>query len=221
MRLCVLGSGTDAGKTWVTCRLLEDLRARGLAVRVRKPVVSGFVDDDASDSARLMRAAASTEALDVVSPWRFVDAVSPDEAARRAGVVVDFDAVVRACRAQHGAQHGVDVGVDDGVDTHVVVEAAGGVLSPLTEGHSQLDLARALGGPAIVVVDASYLGSISHGLTAVQVVMARGVEIAAVVVNRGPLEPFARFLPGVVVVAADDRAWLADRIWRSFRASRS
>lgn len=204
--VAVLGSGTDAGKTFVSCRLVEDLRARGHALRVRKPVVSGFVDDDASDPRRLMRAAASAEALDVVSPWRFRDPISPDAAAKNEGVVVEFADVVAACA----------------VSGDVVVEGAGGVLSPLTETHTQLDLAAALGAGVVVVVDASYLGSISHGRSAVEVVMARGVEVVAVVVNRGPSRPFSAYLgPRVPVLDVDERGALADRISAWLQASRS
>ena len=203
--LVVLGSGTDAGKTFVTCRLLEDLRARGARPRVRKPVVSGFVDDDASDPRRLMAAAHSDEALDVVSPWRLRDPISPDQAARNEGVVVSFDAVVAACA----------------VEGDIVVEAAGGVMSPLCETHTQVDLAAALGAGVVVVVDASYLGSISHGLSAVSVVVARGLDVVAVVVNRGPSEPFRRFLRSAptAIFDVDERAAIADRISGWFAAS--
>ena len=206
----VVGSGTDAGKTFVACRLIEDLHARGHRVGVRKPVVSGYVDDDeGSDPARLMAAAHSTEALDRVSPWRFADAVSPDEAARRANVVVAFDAVVAAC---HAGASAFDV---------VVTETAGGVMSPLTQTHTQLDLVVALGAPVILVVDASYLGCISHGLTAWHALSSRAVDVAAVVVNRGSSEPFSRFLPPGLVCTDNERARLATRIERVMPSSLS
>ncbi|MDP2340611.1 MAG: dethiobiotin synthase [Deltaproteobacteria bacterium] len=193
----IAGSGTDAGKTFVACRLVEDLLARGLSVGVRKPVVSGFVDDSGSDPARLMAAAASTEPLDRVSPWRFPDPVAADEAARRAGVVVDLDEVVAACAGSF------DV---------VVVETAGGVMSPLTDHQTCLDLVLALKAPVMLVVDASYLGSISHGLTAFRALAKSGADVVAVVVNRGSSEPFRRFLPKAPVLDVDERVELAARI---------
>ncbi len=198
-RVVVVGSGTNAGKTFVACRLIEDLVVQGRTVAVCKPVVSGFVDDDQSDPARLMAAASSASlSLQQVSPWRFADAVAPDEAARRAGVTIQFDDVVAACAA--------------GPAEITLIETAGGVMSPLTEQHTQVDLVVALAAPTVLVVDASYLGSISHGLSAWQVLKARGVVVAAVVCNRGPSEPFARFAGDTLVLDVDERERLAARI---------
>lgn len=227
-RVVVLGSGTDVGKTFVSCRLLEDLRARGVRVRVRKPVVSGFVDDADSDPRRLMAAAGSNdEGLDVVSPWRFPLPVSPDAAARAAGVVVDWQRLLDACAAANDDDaRPAMMGDLGGTDVLVVVETAGGVLSPMTDDRTQLDVACALAATsrtaAVIVVDASYLGSISHGLSAVEVTLARGVDVVAVVVNRGPSEPFRRFLTDrVVIFDVDERDAIAGRIVSWFAASRS
>ena len=99
--IVVVGSGTDVGKTFVSCRLLNDLRARGLSVVARKPVVSG-IDPTAcgvSDTDRLLTAAGvgiDDVNRDRISPFRFLAAVAPNEAARREGVVLDHAAIVQA-----------------------------------------------------------------------------------------------------------------------------
>jgi dethiobiotin synthetase len=99
--LFVTGSGTDVGKTFISALLVRALRARGVDVAVRKPVITGFdpANVDESDTARLLRACdhePSPVLVDVVSPLRFTAPLSPDMAARREARAVSFDDVVRA-----------------------------------------------------------------------------------------------------------------------------
>jgi dethiobiotin synthetase len=200
----VTGSHTDVGKTYVACRLVERLVRDGLRVDVRKPVMSGFDPTRAeeSDAGRLLAAAASTSGgqhsvprWDDVSPWRFRDPVAPDAAARAAGVSLALEEIVTFSTKPSPA----DV---------VLVETAGGVMSPLTDTSTALDLVERIRAPTILVVGA-YLGGISHGLTARLALRTRGVEVRAVVVSRGgaaEAEPFTRFLPDTPVLALPDGA---------------
>lgn len=192
--VAIAGSGTDVGKTYVACRLLEDLRARGLRVVPRKPVVSGVDDDDvgSSDTDRLLAAAGLPQsARDAVSPWRFRAPLAPNAAARLEGVVLSLDAVVGACA------------VEDEADV-VVVETAGGVMSPLTDSTTQLDLLRAVAAPVVLVVEGSYLGWISHTLTALFALQQAGLVVLAVVVNHGVTAPLLPFV-SVPVLTVDER----------------
>ena len=178
--IAIAGSGTDVGKTFFACRLIEDLRAQGRNVVPRKPVVSGVDDADvgSSDTDRLIAAAGLTiAARNAVSPWRFTDPVAPNEAARRARVKLKFDAIVAACA--------IDDDDDRNGETAVIVETAGGVMSPLTDDTTQLALLQVLAAPVFLVVDGSYLGWLSHTLTALFSVREAGLDVLAVVVNRG------------------------------------
>ena len=175
--LFVAGAHTDVGKTHVACALIRAARARGWRVEAQKPVVSGFdpADWTASDPGRLLAAldvAPTPEALDAISPWRFAAPFSPPMAARREGRSLDLDAIAGFCRAGLSASR-ADL---------VVVEGVGGLMSPLTDTATGLDLMAALGLPA-VLVGGGYLGAISHTLTALEAARARGVTIAAVVIS--------------------------------------
>ena len=82
MSLFVTGTGTDIGKTHVSCGIL-----RTRPVRALKPVMSGYdlLHPAASDAARLLaaRGIEPTEAaIAAISPWRFTAPLSPDMAAR-------------------------------------------------------------------------------------------------------------------------------------------
>ena len=183
MKLFVAGSGTDVGKTYVTASLIGALRRRGDRVRACKPLASGLPPEDdpafaESDPAVLLAAqglAVTPQTLDACSPWRFSAALSPDMAAAAEGRRVSLEQVVGWTRG---------VLAEPGFD-HVLVEGVGGVMSPVTEDATCLDLAATLGSPVLLVCG-TYLGAVSHGLTAVEALRARGLALAGVVVNESP-----------------------------------
>jgi len=180
----VTATGTDIGKTHVMCALITALRERGKAVEAIKPVSSGFDPKDAggSDPGLILKALGRTiteETLTPISPWRFAAALSPDMAAAREGVTIDFDGLV-----QFTAQT---------VKTHqgtLLIEGVGGVMVPLTNKHTTLDWMAEAKLP-LILVTGSYLGTLSHTLTAVEAVQRRGLRIAALVVNESEGSPVA------------------------------
>lgn len=174
----VAGAHTDVGKTHVACALIRAARAHGLTVDAVKPVVSGFepVDWGASDPGRLLAALGrpATQAdLERISPWRFRAPLAPPMAARREGQVLDLAPVLDLCRDRLAATT-ADL---------FLVEGVGGVMSPLAERATGLDLMAGLGLPALLV-GGSYLGAISHTLTALATLRAQGLAVAAVVVSQ-------------------------------------
>jgi dethiobiotin synthetase len=174
--LFVTATGTDLGKTFVTAGLIRHIRAAGRAVAAIKPVVSGFDPDEwqASDPAVLLAALGrplTLEEVDGVSPWRFKAPLSPHTAAQREGRAIAFQDVVAFCRRAMAARRGV-----------LLVEGIGGVMVPLDDRHSVLDLMSMLRIP-IILVAGSYVGTLSHTLTALEVVARRNLDIAAVVVS--------------------------------------
>jgi dethiobiotin synthetase len=171
----VTATGTDIGKTYVTAGLIRALRRAGRPVRALKPVVSGFDATTAADSdpAVLLSALGQDSGMDAiaaVSPWRFQAPLSPDMAARREGVSIAFDQLVGFCR---GAM------AEDGV---LLIEGVGGVMVPLDDRHTVLDWMGALG-TKVLLVCGSYLGTISHTLTAMDVLARRALDLSAVVIN--------------------------------------
>ena len=176
----VTSSGTDIGKTFVTLQLIAELKSLGVRVRALKPVASGFdaAAADTSDSGLLLRAlglAVTAENLDVVSRWRFAAPLSPDMAAARERRAVPWPALLAACRAPSD----VDV---------TLIEGIGGVMVPLDGEHTVLDWIAALGVPALLVVG-SYLGTLSHTLTAATALQSRAVPLAGVVVSESLQQP--------------------------------
>ena len=175
--LFVAGAGTDVGKTHVTAGLVEALVARGAPVAALKPLVSGFDPEDwaESDSGRLLSALGrplSRAELDALSPWRYRAALSPDMAALREGEAVDFEALVAFCRRRMAAR----------AAGPLLIEGVGGAMSPVSADTTNLDWMRALGAP-VVLVSGSYLGAISHALTAAAVIRQSGLDLMAIIVS--------------------------------------
>lgn len=183
----IAGAGTDVGKTWITAALARALLAGGATVALFKPVASGYdpARPEESDAGRLLAAlgrAPTPDAIAQICPLRLAAALSPPAAARREGVTLTLEGMVDSCRARIAAA-GTDV---------LLIEGVGGLMSPLTETATGLDLMAALNVPAILV-GGTYLGAISHLLTAAEVIKARRLPLLAAVASESlpPAPDFA------------------------------
>lgn len=175
----VTATGTDVGKTFLACGMIRQLRARGTAVDALKPVITGFDPRaaHASDTGRLLAAlgrALTPRQVEEVSPYRLREPLSPDHAARIEGRPVDFGGLTAFCRARVGRHEGA-----------LIIEGIGGIMVPLDDRHTVLDWMRDLGLPAILVAG-SYVGTLSHTLSALDVLQRSALTVAAVVVSETP-----------------------------------
>lgn len=163
----VTGTDTDVGKTFVACGIAAALKRRGVDAGVMKPISSGGAEDARS----LIRAAAVDDSLDLVSPIRLKEPLSPHLAARRQGIRIDLRAIDQAWRELKG-RHEI-----------VIVEGAGGLLVPIRDGFTMADLAKRLKLPLLIVARDA-LGTINHTTLTVEAARSRGLKILGVVVNR-------------------------------------
>lgn len=168
-------TGTGIGKTLITAGLVWQLRCLRRQARAVKPVVSGFDEADwgGSDPSRLLAAMGVPETsgnLDPISPWRFSAPVSPHTAASMEGKEVSKDAICQFC---------VEALQKEG---HTLIEGAGGIMTPLTQGYTQLDLIKDIKIP-VILVTGSYVGTFSHTLTALEALERRCVTVGGIVVS--------------------------------------
>jgi dethiobiotin synthetase len=185
--LFVSAIGTDCGKTHVAAALLRELRRRGHSVMAVKPLMSGYSHDalESSDAGRLLAAcgqAVTEQAIEDVCWKRFTEWSAPNVAARRAGVALSYRDLVAFVRRRLEQCSGI-----------ALVEGAGGVMSPLTDTHTNIDLMADLGLPVLLMAS-NYLGAVSHTLTALQALERAGIEVAMLGVtqalpNAGPAAP--------------------------------
>ena len=201
----VTAAGTEIGKTLVTAALVHQLREAGRPVRALKPVISGL--DEAplaeSDSGQLLDAMGRPiDEAEVagISPWRFGAPLSPHMAAAAEDREIDFAALLGFCRSEMEASAAAG--------EHLLIEGVGGVMVPVTPRETVLDWIVSLGLPA-VLVGGSYLGALSHMLTAARALESEGVELAAAVISESAensvglaatVDTIRAFLPEIPVV---------------------
>ncbi len=133
--LFVTGTDTGVGKTVFAALATLSLREQGFHVAALKPICSGGRDD----ARQLHRAAGKALSLAEVNPWHFRAALSPLLAARQEKKRLRLRTIL--AHIQRIARR-FEV---------VVVEGAGGLLSPLGEDFDSRDLIQALCAEAIVV----------------------------------------------------------------------
>jgi dethiobiotin synthetase len=157
--LAIVGIHTGIGKTVVSAALVQALDAA-----YWKPVQSGLEERDSETVAAL-----TGVSPDRILPERYLlrTPVSPHEAARLDGITMQLSDFRLPA-----------------TDRLLLVETAGGVMSPLTDDRVMADFVKYLDLPAILVVR-HYLGSINHTLSALECLRFRGVDIKGVVVSGG------------------------------------
>lgn len=173
------GTGPAIGKTFLSCALLRHWRDRGLTAAAYMGVLTGFdpVRPELSDPGLMLAALGQkvdAAGLDRVAPWRYQAALAPNVAAEKEGDLIDYRDVVTSSRTFLRREH--DVGL---------IEGLGGVMAPLTEDRTMLDWIVDVRLPAVLVTG-SYLGTLSHSLTALQVLTDRGVPVRLIVMSETP-----------------------------------
>lgn len=171
--LFVVGTGTEVGKTYVTCLIARSLHQAGVQVGVYKPVASGCrrSGDDliSSDARQLWDAAGRPQTLDAVTPQRFAAPLAPNVAARQEGRAVDSELL----------RSGIQLWAES---DFLLVEGVGGLLSPISDELLVIDLAADFGLPVLVVV-ANRLGCINETLLTLAVLQGHALPVAGMVLN--------------------------------------
>jgi dethiobiotin synthetase len=173
--LIITGTDTGVGKTFVAVEIIRALHDQGVRVGAYKPVVTGSFHGAAGpvwdDLARLQAALGGGDVpIERIAPQRFLAPLAPPVAARIEGQTVDGELLRRGIDWWNGR---VEV---------VVVEGAGGLLSPLTETESLADVARDLEFPLVVVARLS-LGTINHTLLTLEAAASRHLPVAGIILN--------------------------------------
>ncbi|WP_020584228.1 dethiobiotin synthase [Endozoicomonas elysicola] len=172
----VTGTDTDAGKTVVTCGLLEAARSEKLTTLALKPVSAGCHKSEDGlrndDALSLMEAMTLSLPYEQVNPVAFEPPIAPHIAAEEAGVRMTLDRLTGYCRGALMNKHDL-----------ALIEGAGGWRVPLNSREMITGLARELNTPVILVVGMK-LGCISHALLTVEAILRDGVKLAGWVANQ-------------------------------------
>lgn len=197
----ISSTGTEIGKTYLMEVLCHQAIVKNIKLKALKPVVSGFDPKDYqnSDPGRILSALArepSIENINAICPWQFRAPIAPDMAAKREGVNLDLSDITNFC--QKSLQGNFDLGL---------IEGAGGFMAPITQKALNLDWIKALNMPVILVAG-TYLGTISHTLSAIRVMAHENIKLHGIVLSaskKSPVSPvetadaISRFAPDLVI----------------------
>ncbi len=176
----ITGTDTGVGKTVVAAVLAKLLRDAGVKVGVMKPVTSGCISTGGkllSEDAELLRWAAASSAPDSdICPYLLREPLAPSVAASIDGTSICFEKIAEAY-GRLAACH-----------DFVLVEGAGGLLTPLAENRFVSDLVLRLGLPAIIVARPN-LGTVNHTLLSCLCAKNAGIRLKGIIINKYPEKP--------------------------------
>ena len=171
-RVLVTGTDTGVGKTWIACALARALTSDGRAVVAIKGVETGCHDVPSPTEDGVLLAAATGQRAPARALRRFRAPIAPALACDLEGGVVDLDELAAEIESL-ATQAEV-----------LLLEGAGGLLTPMGWDWSVVDLAQALDATALVVA-ADRLGAINHTLLTLSALDLAGLRVAGIVLS-GP-----------------------------------
>jgi len=154
----ITGISTDVGKT-----LVAAIVAQALHADYWKPIQSGGIEH--SDCMEVQRLIDNDTTVFHKESYFLETPMSPHEAATIDGVTIDLENIKRPQ-----------------TDNNLVVEGAGGLLVPINDTHTIIDLIKPT--DKVILVSSGYLGSINHTLLSIEVLKSRGITCAGIIYNQ-------------------------------------
>ena len=155
MKLFITGIGTDVGKTITSAIITQSLEAD-----YWKPVQAGDLDN--SDSHKIQRYISNDKTVIHQNSYKLNTPASPHLAAEIDGITIDLKKII-----------------EPKTKNHLVIEAAGGILVPLNNEDSIIDLIKE--DYKVMVVSRHYLGSINHTLLTLEALNSRNIKVSGII----------------------------------------
>ena len=150
----VTGIGTDVGKTIVAAIITEALEAD-----YWKPVQAGDLEN--CDTKKVERLVSNTISKFHPNSYALNTPMSPHAAAAIDKVKIDLKKIKEPT-----------------TKNHLVIEGAGGLLVPLNDKHTILDIIKPK--YKVIVVSRHYLGSINHSLLTIRTLQEKGFDVSII-----------------------------------------
>ena len=154
-KLFVTGISTEVGKTLISAILVEALQAD-----YWKPVQAG--DLEHSDSHKVQHLISNANSVIHPNSYALQTPMSPHGAAEIDGIQIQLKEVQEPT-----------------TQNHLVIEGAGGLLVPLNDTDTIIDLIKP--DYEVVVVSRHYLGSINHTLLTIEALKSRNLNIKGII----------------------------------------
>jgi len=150
----ITGISTDVGKTIASAILVEALEADYF-----KPVQAGELDN--CDTKKVQQFVSNSKSVFHANSYALKTPMSPHGAAEIDGLTIDLKQIKRP-----------------NTKNNLVIEGAGGLMVPLNDSETILDLIQP--NDKMIVVSRHYLGSINHTLLTINTLKAKGFDVALI-----------------------------------------
>lgn len=171
----VTGTDTDCGKTYCTVNLIKELKTQGKTVIGLKPIASGSEltqDGLRNDDALKLQAESSIKLpYNIINPITFEPPIAPHIAAAEISYPLSVKNIIE--NLQPGLSADCDI---------ILIEGAGGLMTPLNNNETLLDLISTLAIPVIFVTGLK-LGCLNHTLLSLEALRTRNIPIAKHILN--------------------------------------
>lgn len=158
--IIVAGIGTEIGKTVVSAILTKALKAD-----YWKPIQSG--DLDQGDAYWIQQWVKHPKLTIWPSTYRLSQPLSPHTAAELDGITIELNQFQKPESSNS-----------------LVIELAGGLMVPINDQQTNIDLIKSFNAP-VILVSKNYLGSINHTLLSFELLKQKGIPVLGIVFN-GP-----------------------------------
>jgi dethiobiotin synthetase len=158
MKYIIAGIGTEIGKTFISSILTDALQAD-----YWKPIQSGALDFTDTDTVRSL--ISNTKTVFHPEAYRLNEPMSPHAAA----VIDEVEIELSKFELPQ-------------TDNHLIVELAGGIMVPLNDRETNIDLIKKLNIP-VILISKNYLGSINHTLLSVEVLKMNNILVKGLIFN--------------------------------------
>jgi dethiobiotin synthetase len=155
MKLFITGISTDVGKTIASAIIVEALQAD-----YWKPIQAGDLEN--SDTHKVQSLISNTQSQFHPNSYALQTPASPHLAAAKDGITIDLNQIQ-----------------EPETVNHLVIEGAGGILVPLNDTESVVDIIQP--DYKVIVVSRHYLGSINHTLLTVEALQNRKIQVAGII----------------------------------------
>jgi len=184
----ITGIGTDVGKTVASAIVVEALKAD-----YWKPIQAGELQH--SDTHSVQELISNSKSYMHEHSYALQTPMSPHAAAEIDGIHIELDAIT-----------------EPKTENHLVIEGAGGLLVPINDSETVLDLIK--DDYKIIVVSRHYLGSINHTLLTLSELRKRGLEPSGIIFNgaaHSSTEAIIKKMGNVLEIGRIDEEEVVDR----------
>lgn len=167
----ITGTGTGIGKTYITSAILKNILSRKKIIGI-KPIAAGFSQDSINEDVQtLLDCQDSINDHHKINFYSLKKAVSPHIGAEEEGMQIDFNLIKQKIND-----------LENEYD-RILIEGVGGLLSPVDQSRTNLDLIRHLDIPVIVIIGLK-LGCINDALLTQHALESNGIKSAGWIGNQ-------------------------------------